>query len=297
LTPEPVTGFQTQAGKGLLADVGASRVGLGNAALLEGLHIPLPLEAAAQAEALRAMGKSVMFLTTDGLLSGLIAAADRIKPQTAAALARLTAQGVRIVVATGDALATAQAVARLLGIGEVEAGLPPEGKAALVSRLRAEGRRVAMAGDGVNDAPALAVAEVGIAMPRVRRGGGKCGDHALVGRSDRHCTWHNAGPRHDAQYPAEPAVRLGLQRHLHPGGGGAFVLLHRAGPVAHNRRRRRDELVFGFGHHQRPAAARAAAVTDQAASSGSSTFARGAASVNTFNRSASPAWWRAGVRW
>lgn len=158
------SGFAARQGRGVLAEVGPSRVALGNEALLEDLHVFLPPEARARAEALRAEGRSVMFLTTDGLLSGLIAAADPVKPQTAEALSRLSAQGIRLVMATGDAEATAQAVARSLGLAEVAAGLMPQGKADLVARLKAQGRKVAMAGDGVNDAPALALADVGIAM-------------------------------------------------------------------------------------------------------------------------------------
>ncbi len=164
LIVEPATGFQALAGQGVLATVGASRIGLGNAALLRALNIALPAKTASQAEVLRAIGKTVMFLTVDDRLAGMIAASDPIKPQTAEALVRLKSQGIRVVMATGDAEATAQAVARALGITEVAAGLMPDGKAALVARLRAEGCTVAMAGDGVNDAPALAVADVGIAM-------------------------------------------------------------------------------------------------------------------------------------
>jgi Cu+-exporting ATPase len=137
---------------------------LGNAALLATLGVALPPEVAAQAQALREMGKTVMFLTQGTKLSGLIAAVDPIKPNTVQALAKLHAQGLTIVMATGDAQATAQAVAQSLGLMQIKAGLLPEGKAALIAQLRAQGHVVAMAGDGVNDAPALALADVGIAM-------------------------------------------------------------------------------------------------------------------------------------
>lgn len=164
LTLPAVTAFESLAGQGVVAHHGASRLGLGNAALLATLGVTLSPHAADQAQTLRAMGKTVMFLTQGTTLSGLIAAADPIKPNTAQALAKLHAQGITIVMATGDAQATAQAVAQSLGLTQIKAGLLPEGKAALISQLRAQGHVVAMAGDGVNDAPALAVADVGIAM-------------------------------------------------------------------------------------------------------------------------------------
>ena len=106
----------------------------------------------------------MVYLAVDGALAGLVAVADPVKATTPAALAALRAAGVRIVMLTGDNRATAEAVARPLGIAEVEAEVLPEAKAAVVERLRAAGRVVAMAGDGVNDAPALAAADVGIAM-------------------------------------------------------------------------------------------------------------------------------------
>ena len=164
LTLPAVTQFENVAGQGVTADLGATRLGLGNAALLATLGVALPPEVAAQAQALRKMGKTVMFLTQGNTLSGLIAAIDPIKPNTAQALAKLQAQSLTIVMATGDAEATAQAVAQSLGLTQVAAGLLPEGKALLIAQMRAKGQVVAMAGDGVNDAPALAVADVGIAM-------------------------------------------------------------------------------------------------------------------------------------
>jgi Cu+-exporting ATPase len=116
------------------------------------------------AERLRKQGASVMFLAVGDRLAGVIAVADPIKATTQAALNDLREAGLRIVMASGDALTTAQAVAATLGIDEVHGGVKPQDKVALVQRLKAEGRRVAMAGDGINDAPALAAADVGIAM-------------------------------------------------------------------------------------------------------------------------------------
>ncbi len=117
-----------------------------------------------RAEVLRRDGQTVMFVAVDGRPAGLVGVADPIKASTAEALELLRASGLRIVMLTGDSRATAEAVARRLGITEVEAEVLPEQKIAVVRRLQAEGRKVAMAGDGVNDAPALAQAEVGVAM-------------------------------------------------------------------------------------------------------------------------------------
>jgi Cu+-exporting ATPase len=119
---------------------------------------------AGRAEALQTEGKTAMFVAVEGRAAGLVAVADRVKATTPEAIAALHAAGLRIVMATGDNARTAAAVAGPLGIDEVRAEVSPEGKAALVAELRAQGLRVAMAGDGVNDAPALAAADVGIAM-------------------------------------------------------------------------------------------------------------------------------------
>jgi Cu+-exporting ATPase len=117
-----------------------------------------------QSEALRATGASVMFLAVDGHAAGLVAVADPIRATTPAAIAQLRASGLRVIMATGDGTTTAAGVARALGIDEFHGEVRPEDKLALVHRLKAEGRRVAMVGDGINDAPALAAADVGIAM-------------------------------------------------------------------------------------------------------------------------------------
>jgi Cu+-exporting ATPase len=119
---------------------------------------------ATHADALRTGGQTVLFLAVDGKPAGLLGVADPIKATTAEALARLHAEGLKVVMLTGDSRATAEAVARKLGIDEVLAEVLPEQKANAVRKLQAEGRVVAMAGDGINDAPALAAADVGIAM-------------------------------------------------------------------------------------------------------------------------------------
>ena len=156
-------GFDSPVGKGVLGQVDGRPVLLGSARFLREQGVdPTALEA--EADALRADGASAVYAALDGRLAAVLAIADPIKPTTAAAVDALKAEGVRLVMMTGDNRTTAVAVARRLGIDEVEADVLPEDKAAVVGKLKREGRRVAMAGDGVNDAPALAAAEVGVAM-------------------------------------------------------------------------------------------------------------------------------------
>ncbi len=139
------------------------RVALGNRALLTALNIdPGMLEDAA--ERLRVDGQTVMFVAMDGRIAGLLGVADPIKPTTPGAIEALHAEGLNIIMLTGDSETTAQAVARKLGLDQVIAGVLPDQKAEKIKALQREGRRVAMAGDGVNDAPALAQTQVGIAM-------------------------------------------------------------------------------------------------------------------------------------
>ncbi len=156
-------GFQSITGLGVVGRVGNQQIALGNGALMQDRGIRFE-SLQAEADRLRHEGASVMFISIDEKLAGLIAVADPIKPTTLAAIKELQADGVRIVMATGDGLVTAQAVGRALGIVEVHGEVRPADKAALVARLKSEGRVVAMAGDGINDAPALAAADVGIAM-------------------------------------------------------------------------------------------------------------------------------------
>jgi Cu+-exporting ATPase len=161
--PAPVTGFRTLPGRGVVGEAGGERVALGNPALLAELAIE-PGQIAERAAALRAEGQTVTFVVRGRAVIGLLGVADPIKPGAAEAIRALRDDGVRVVMLTGDDRATAEAVARRLGLDEVIAEVLPAEKAAVVRRLRAAGRIVAMAGDGVNDAPALAAAHVGIAM-------------------------------------------------------------------------------------------------------------------------------------
>jgi len=160
---EDATAFAAHPGKGATANVGGTAVALGNAALMSELNIATSdLDAAA--EAARANGATAIFFARDDRAAGVIAIADPIKASAKTALAALRAEGLRIVMLTGDNATTARAVASQLDINEIEAGVLPERKGEVVQRLRQQGRRVAMVGDGVNDAPALAAADVGIAM-------------------------------------------------------------------------------------------------------------------------------------
>jgi Cu+-exporting ATPase len=155
--------FDSPTGKGVVGMIEGKRVALGNARLLADLGVDSKA-LDARADALRAEGATVVYLTVGQALAGIVAVADPVKATTPEALAALKADGVRIVMLTGDNRRTAEAVAKTLGITEVEAEILPEDKGKVVKRLREEGRVVAMAGDGVNDAPALAAADIGIAM-------------------------------------------------------------------------------------------------------------------------------------
>jgi Cu+-exporting ATPase len=163
IKPAKVEGFKAVPGQGVEGRIDGRTVALGNARLMQSYGIDMtPLAKAAEAR--RKQGETVMFLGVDGKLVGLIAVADPIKPSAAEAIAKLHSLGLKIVMATGDNETTAKAVAARLGIDEVKAGLRPEDKLALIAEAQQKGHVVAMAGDGINDAPALAQADVGIAM-------------------------------------------------------------------------------------------------------------------------------------
>jgi P-type Cu+ transporter len=161
--PTRVQDFRSLTGKGVVGQVEGVSVALGNAALLAALGVEAGA-LAARAEALRREGQTVVFAVVEGQPVGLLGVEDPLKASTPEALALLRREGLRVVMLTGDSRTTAEAVARRLGLTEVVAEVLPEGKGDVVKRLQAEGRVVAMAGDGVNDAPALAQADVGIAM-------------------------------------------------------------------------------------------------------------------------------------
>ena len=159
-----VEGFQSRTGRGVSGTVEGHAVALGNRAFFDeaGIDVTKPLAALAEAE--ESEGRTTVFLAVAGRARAVLSVEDPVKPTAADAIARLRAEGLQVVMLTGDRKAPAEAVGRALGIARVFAGVLPERKAEIVRQLQAEGRTVAMAGDGVNDAPALAAAQVGIAM-------------------------------------------------------------------------------------------------------------------------------------
>jgi Cu+-exporting ATPase len=163
LKPAPITAFESVPGKGVHGLAHKHVVAIGNDAFLASRGVDV-LPGAATAQAWRDLGRTVLFLAIDGRLAALFAVEDPVKESTPAALTALRAEGIHLVMLTGDNEVTARAVAKRLGIDEVVAGVLPDQKAQHIKRLQAEGRFVAMAGDGINDAPALAQAQVGIAM-------------------------------------------------------------------------------------------------------------------------------------
>lgn len=161
--PAPVTAFQSVTGQGVRGQSEGRALALGNAALMAAVGANID-SVSKETDALRSEGRTVVFLSVDGQLAGAIAIGDSVKETTPDALKQLKAEGLRLVMLTGDNHATARAVAKDLPIDEVIAEVQPKDKADVVARLQAQGRKVAMAGDGINDAPALAKADVGIAM-------------------------------------------------------------------------------------------------------------------------------------
>jgi Cu+-exporting ATPase len=163
LVSSPAGDFDAVPGLGASAIVEGRRVLIGNQRLMESREIA-PTAWLATAEEFAVAGATPVFVAIDSSVAGVIAISDPVKPSSAAAIKRLRSKGLRVVMLTGDRRTTALAVARMVGIDEVVAGVLPEGKVAEVKRLQQEGRRVAMVGDGVNDAPALAQADAGLSM-------------------------------------------------------------------------------------------------------------------------------------
>ncbi len=164
LKPLPVVEFKSITGKGVTGLIGGKRVALGNESLLEELGIEADSSFRDQVIRLRSDGQTVVFVTVDGRIAGLIGVADPIKDSSREAIEGLRAEGLELIMLTGDNAVTAQAVAGAMGIERVIADVSPEAKHDVIKKLKDEGRIVAMAGDGINDAPALAAADVGIAM-------------------------------------------------------------------------------------------------------------------------------------
>ena len=196
-----VQGFESVSGKGVTGTIDGRKVALGNRAMMQAVGIDVgALEETAND--LRGRAATAIFVAIDGKAAGVMAVADPIKATAPDAIRALKEAGVRVVMLTGDNRATAEAVARKLGIAEIEAEVLPQDKGKTVEQLRKEGRVVAMAGDGVNDAPALAAADVGIAM-----GTGtdvaieSAGITLLGGDLQRHCRGAPTLASNDAQHP------------------------------------------------------------------------------------------------
>jgi Cu+-exporting ATPase len=163
ISPSKVESFESLTGRGVTGMIDGRKLALGNRRLIEDLGIALG-DLPDKAESMRKEGQTAMFVAVDGRVAGLLAVADPIKSTTAEAIEKLHREGIRVVMITGDSKTTAEAVGKKLGIDEVIAEVLPDQKAVMVKRLQSEGRIVAMAGDGINDAPALAQAHVGVAM-------------------------------------------------------------------------------------------------------------------------------------
>ena len=206
----PVRDFDSPVGKGVTGIIEDKRLVLGNARFLAELNIDTSA-LSAEAERLRGDGATAIFLAVTGKLAGVIAIADPVKATTPDALRALAAEGIRVVMLTGDNRTTAQAVARRLGIAEVEAEVLPDQKSAIVEKLHRESRAVAMAGDGVNDAPALAAAEVGIAMGTGADVAIESASITLLKGPHRDRKSARTFSRRDAQHPAELVLCLHLQ--------------------------------------------------------------------------------------
>jgi P-type Cu+ transporter len=198
-------------------------VALGNGNMMENESVDLGA-LVQRAEELRGDGQTVMFVAIDGQSAGLVGVADPIKDSTDEAVRLLHEEGIEIIMLTGDSRTTAEAVARKLGIDRVEAEVLPDQKNEVIRKLQDEGRMVAMAGDGINDAPALAQAHVGIAMGT---GTDVAMQSAGVTSDQRRLARHRQGPppqsRHDAQHPPEPVLRVRLQRDGHSDRGRLAV--------------------------------------------------------------------------
>ena len=248
-------------GQGIAGNVDGHELVLGNAAILAAHGIE-PGDLAERADALRHDG-TVLFAAIDGAAAGLFAVADPIKATARVALDRLREDGIRIVMLTGDNRTTAESVGRQLGIDDVRAGVLPADKQRIVHELRAGGAVVAMAGDGVNDAPALAAGRYRHCHGhRYRYRHAKCRHDARKRRSGRHRTRPRAEPRYHAQYPAEPGVCVRLQRRWHSAGG--WRALPRVRRVAESGRGGAGDVAqFGVGDRQCAAATIGEVVTDR----------------------------------
>ena len=243
--------FRSITGQGVLGKIENHEVGLGNAKLFDELKITLPQSLMDRAESLRRDGQTAMFVAVDGQSAGLLGVADPIKSSTPEAIQQLHADGVRIVMLTGDSRTTAAAVASKLGIDDVQAEVAPADKGNVIKRFQDEGHIVAMAGDGINDAPALAQAEVGIAMGTGTDVAMESAGLTLI-QGDLRGIAESAPPepRSDGQHPPEFILRVYLQRARRADCRWRAVSTLRAcGALESDDCRRGDELQQRFGHH------------------------------------------------
>ena len=258
MSPARIERFQSVTGQGVTGVAGERTVGLGNLRLLGTLGVDAtPL--VERAEALRRDGQTVIHLVADGRVAGLLGVADPIKAETPEAIRQLHESSVRVVMLTGDSRTTAEAVARTLGLDEVIAEVQPAEKANVVERLRSEGHVVAMAGDGVNDAPALARADVGIAMGTGTDVAMESAGVTLVKGDLRGIARARRLSRATMRNIRENLLWAFLYNALGvPIAAGVLYPVVRRAPVAHDRQRR-DELELRLGDPQRaPASSRGA---------------------------------------
>ena len=247
-------------------------------------------------EALRREGQTVVFVLIDDRLAGLLAIADPIKESAEGAIRDLRADGIRLIMLTGDSRTSAEAIARRLGLDEVRGELLPDQKAEEIRRLQGEGRIVAMAGDGINDAPALAQAQVGIAMGTGTDVAIESAGITLLRGDLRGVVRAEAQPGHDEQHPSEPRFRLPLQSTGRADRRGLTLSLLRTAPQPDDRQRRHD-VQLGLRDSERASTQQDFALTGRKAASTSANSSRShSPSTRMCSLAATCFAWRGGVR-
>ena len=246
--------FLSVPGQGIRATVSGRAVRVGNLAWLEAEGIA-PATLGRDLQEIADAGGTPICVAVDGTAAGVLSVADEVKAGAPEAIRRLRGMGLDVIMLTGDNRRTAEAVAAKVGISRVIAEVLPDRKAQEIRALQAEGKVVAMAGDGINDAPALAQADVGIAMGTGADIAVEAGDLVLMGGELRGSgRRHLLEPRHPSQHPAEPVLGVRLQRGSHPGRRGSTLSFVPAAAEP-GVRRRRDGALLGDGRDQRPASA------------------------------------------
>ena len=250
-----VTDFQSTTGGGVSAQFDGRRVLVGKEKFLADSNVALSNELRRHADRLQEQAQTTVWVAVDEQAVGVLGIADPIKPTTKTAIRALHDMGLKIIMCTGDNRRTAESVARELGIDEYRAEVMPDEKIEIVKKLKASGAIVAMAGDGINDAPALAAADVGIAMGTGTDVAIESAEHyAGERRSDGHCQSDASQSRGDAKYPAESVLRVHIQRARRADRCRYPLSILRRSPQPDDRWRR-NELQFGFSDRQCPPAA------------------------------------------